>query len=534
MNWFLEDSKEQIYWEEVIRPYTPKSKAAQDLWENMQPFLPGEEETWQEEMEYLTIILDAVKIKRSLLVEWEILFSGFYDIRSLLDKLMYRKFTDTDYLTDLFSLKQFLWISHQLSQQIINTFAKKQEIIKKTDWFQTAEQPWETWLKILQPKNKSQNYYPNFALQDIDDDKLANLRRTKRIKLREIREYEKKLHTQLQEIFDVKINLERYLIISAGDRKMPLISDSPFFKFIRKQGEEYIYYLELSKDEIELKNELTKIDKLIIHEEKRRLEEIWQQLISAVPIWINAHISWGKFEVYLKKVHMAIEMDGVRPIINKKNKYTFEVKNGEHPHLKLIWNKVEHSMKLVSIMIDEGITVIYGANMSGKTIVLRTVGLLIALAHYGFFVPAGKFSFSLINHLSLLSGDYQNISNGLSSFGAEVIRLNRDLSCEGKVMYLLDEIGKGTNPFEGEALAIGTLRYLKQKKGVCCLMVTHYPNLITEDDICLYEVNAYQPIKVSEGMIPLKGIATAAKLGLQPQIINFAKEYLKHIKVKGK
>src|SRR3569833_3096567 len=114
--------------------------------------------------------------------------------------------------------------------------------------------------------------------------------------------------------------------------------------------------------------------------------------------------------------------------------------------------------------------------MGGKTVVLKTFGLLQALAQFGMPVPAARFAFHPVERIGLSGGDEQSMDSGLSSFGAEVQRLAELLHGGTRALLLLDEVARTTNPEEGEALAIGLAGYLLHS-GHAALMASHFPGV---------------------------------------------------------
>ena len=272
-----------------------------------------------------------------------------------------------------------------------------------------------------------------------------------------------------------------------------------------------------------------KIENLIKTQEKNRFKELFEAISFDLPLWIDAHEKWGNVEIIFKKAQMAIDYNGVKPSLERQGENGLSIREGYHPYLNSIWQKNNQGMSPISLIIKNGVTVLYGANMSGKTIALRTVGLLQALAQFGFYVPAKEFRFSFVAHISLMSGDYQDIAKGLSSFAAEVIRIKEDLSFEKQILYLLDEVGKGTNPLEGEAITVALINYLQQKPDIFCVLVTHFPNVIQQNGIELYETNKYKLKKVEKGKMVFEAISVAAELGLPERIVNGAKEYLRRL-----
>ncbi|OEF97265.1 hypothetical protein BHF71_03780 [Vulcanibacillus modesticaldus] len=536
MSWFIEDTKQQIYFEEVINPYVPQSKLARKLWNNMQPYQIGEEEKWNEEMEQLTILIQMLKRNKFLLQELDQLYSKFNDIQLLLDWIIYQDYSRIDPLIDGFHIKQFLWFSHSLSE-IINQNLNDNEkaLLVNTNWYKMLQHDWGKWLQRLQPSSTARSYYPDFALQDIDDQRLKELRRRKRELLKKIYHLEKSHKEQVENKYKVTLNSEGYLLLQTTDDRLPRILEDHLFKLLRQQGEEMVFRLVPLELERKIAKDLTDLEQMIEKEEERRFKEFLAQFSVEAKELINAHHQWTKIEVLYKKAQMAIELNGVKPII--KNSTTKEdvrcnilLKNGIHPFIREVWLQKQHDMKPITIELEDKVSVLFGANMSGKTIILRTVGLMVALAQYGFYVPAEEFRFSFISHLSLITGDFQDINMGLSSFGAEIVRISKNLSFGGKVFYLIDEVGRGTNPIEGEAIAIAILRYLRKKAGSYSLFVSHFPNLIQEKGITLYEVKNYQPTKMDGGKMVFEAITVAENLGLPSEVVEDAKNYLHQLR----
>ncbi len=130
----------------------------------------------------------------------------------------------------------------------------------------------------------------------------------------------------------------------------------------------------------------------------------------------------------------------------------------------------------VDISFGHNPTIITGANMAGKTVLLRTVALSQFLVQFGFFVPATKAIISLVDHVMLSVGDKQSELQGLSSFGAEMVRINEIIQTirSGKrVLALIDEPGRTTNPTEGLAI-VKSIVELFEAKRVPGLITTHY------------------------------------------------------------
>ena len=153
-----------------------------------------------------------------------------------------------------------------------------------------------------------------------------------------------------------------------------------------------------------------------------------------------------------------------------------------NPEVRAVLERSGRDFTPISIELGKGTTLLTGANMGGKSVALKTVVLNVCLAHMGFFVFAKKATMPMFDGVCLISEDMQSISDGLSSFGAEIVRLNEIvINMEGKHLFIaLDEFARGTNPQEGALIARAIAKYLNAKNSVS-FMTTHYDNIACED-----------------------------------------------------
>lgn len=151
------------------------------------------------------------------------------------------------------------------------------------------------------------------------------------------------------------------------------------------------------------------------------------------------------------------------------------VEDMTHPQVEGVLRQNGLPFTPVSLLLEQGATVITGANMGGKSVSLQAVVLNLRLMHTGYFVFADHMSAPLFHAVEMIGADGQSAARGLSSFGAEVKGLDEVLKREkGKFFFLaLDEFARGTNPAEGAALARALVEYLN---GLDCVAVltTHY------------------------------------------------------------
>ncbi|NUN08773.1 MAG: endonuclease MutS2 [Ignavibacteriaceae bacterium] len=155
----------------------------------------------------------------------------------------------------------------------------------------------------------------------------------------------------------------------------------------------------------------------------------------------------------------------------------FNIRNGRHP---LLLNKLgKNSTVALNLEADENqVILITGPNAGGKTVVLKTVGLLVAMVQTGIHIPADPDSgFLTFGSIKVDIGDQQSIEDDLSTFSSHLMNIKGILNNAGqRTLVLIDEIGTGTDPEAGAAIASAALVELKQK-GALTLATTHHTSL---------------------------------------------------------
>lgn len=132
----------------------------------------------------------------------------------------------------------------------------------------------------------------------------------------------------------------------------------------------------------------------------------------------------------------------------------------------------------VDIDLYQGVCFITGANMAGKTVLLKTIGVAQLMAQFGMFVPARKARINLVDDVVLCIGDEQNEMKGLSSFASEIIKISNTLqrAHNEHLLVLIDEPARTTNPIEGKAI-VQSLATILESKSSFSLITTHYSQL---------------------------------------------------------
>ena len=178
-----------------------------------------------------------------------------------------------------------------------------------------------------------------------------------------------------------------------------------------------------------------------------------------------------KLDFIFAKGKLSLEMDGTEPKINLEQ--YMELKGARHPMLD------KASCVPLDFQIGKGIrgVIITGPNTGGKTVAIKTVALMSAMACSGLHVPCNEADICMQNQILCDIGDGQNISDNLSTFSAHIKNVLDILKrVRPESLVIMDELGSGTDPQEGMGIAIAILEELR-KSGALFLVTTHYPEV---------------------------------------------------------
>lgn len=226
---------------------------------------------------------------------------------------------------------------------------------------------------------------------------------------------------------------------------------------------------------IDLNNHLRELQ-LAEHREIRRiLGELTQWLrMNGEDIRRNVAIL-AELDFVQAKSAMSLEYEGVKPRLNREN--LTRIEGGRHPLLMSREHSDHGKVVPLDLVLGERFRtlIITGPNAGGKTVALKTVGLLTLMAQAGMHVPASAGTeLAVYDTVFADIGDQQSIERDLSSFSAHLQQLKRIIDESGeKTLVLIDELGAGTDPAEGSALGMATLDILTERGG-CTLVTTHH------------------------------------------------------------
>ena len=264
---------------------------------------------------------------------------------------------------------------------------------------------------------------------------------------------------------------------------------------------------------------------------ERILTALTAQVAAIEPQFQFSYQAMLEIDILLAKARMALEMKAFKPAVRYET--SFSLIRVRHPLID--------PAKCVPVDIALGETydslMITGPNTGGKTVTLKTAGLLCAMAQCGFLIPADERSEICVFQEFLVDiGDEQSIEQSLSTFSGHIKKITGILElARPDTLVLLDELGAGTDPAEGAALAVSIIEALR-RRGVLLMATTHYaelkvfaletPGVVNAS--CEFDLETLRPTyKLSVG-VPGKSNAflISEKLGIPSEIIDAARQHL--------
>ncbi|MFY7887619.1 MAG: endonuclease MutS2 [Spirosomataceae bacterium] len=285
---------------------------------------------------------------------------------------------------------------------------------------------------------------------------------------------------------------------------------------------------------LEANNEIKELESAERREIVRILMQLTTRLRPAVPVLKRAYTFLGIIDFVRSKARYALELDAVAPLAI--NTQLIDWKDARHPLLYASFKKAGKSVVPLSARLDSEnrILLISGPNAGGKSVTLKTLGLVQYMYQCGLLVPMNEYStIGIFRNIFIDIGDEQSLENDLSTYSSHLTNMKHFLlQSDRKTMFLIDEFGTGTEPSLGGAIAESILEDLN-RSGAYGAINTHYTNLKTFADrtkglvngAMRYDAENLEPLYELEIGKPGSSFAIeiAYKIGLPKAVIDKAK-----------
>ncbi|MGC2236500.1 MAG: endonuclease MutS2 [Pyrinomonadaceae bacterium] len=288
---------------------------------------------------------------------------------------------------------------------------------------------------------------------------------------------------------------------------------------------------------IEANNELQNLKGKEEREISRILFALTEELRQQLPAIETAVAAVAELDFIKTKVEFARRFKAIVPEISDDD--TLSLVEARHPLLEENLRETDNEIIPVSFKLTKqnSVMIISGANAGGKTVVLKTAGLLGLMAISGLPVPAREAQIPFYKSVLADIGDQQSLSANLSTFSSHITNIAGMMrECQRLALVLLDEVGTGTDPEEGSALGVAVVDYFRQNCGAQVIASTHYRGLkiyaSTDENVLNASVEfnekTLQPTyKLLVGLAGASsGIEIARRFGIRDDVIENARQNL--------
>ena len=285
---------------------------------------------------------------------------------------------------------------------------------------------------------------------------------------------------------------------------------------------------------IELENEIAELHFAETREVERILLEFTDFLRPYVPELLGSAAFIGEIDFLMAKARTALDLRAGMPVIADDG--TLNLRKARHPLLEKALEKEGRSIvpQSVTLTPEKHILLISGPNAGGKSVCLKTVGLLQYMFQWGMLIPTSESSeMPVFDRIAVSIGDDQSLENDLSTYSSFLADMKEMLSyADARTLILIDEFGSGTEPAAGGAIAESILAEL-DRRGTYGVITTHYTNLKlyasgagsgVVNGAMLFDAAKIEPLFVLETGLPGNSFAfeLARKMGLPEAIVHDA------------
>lgn len=411
----------------------------------------------------------------------------------------------------------------------------------------------EDLLNELDPRRDRMN---TFYIYNEFSPKLDAYRTKKKEYEQQIRREQKQAREELRKKYGVQLTPKFDIVVAKSHPDFEMIQSLEELEMTDQDYMSVTLQLKPTEKIYEFVQAAEELNAEIEQEEERVREMLSRKIAEKEAVLLENCEKMGALDLALARAIYAMKHDLTKPEIVEDHVISFE--DGRNLQVEDIIREKGKTFCPISLSLADGVTMITGANMGGKTISLKLAGQIPILAQYGFFVPAKHAKIGLSNYMQILIGDSQSVERGLSSFGSEMEELKEILDKgQERSLILIDEIASGTNPTEGTALTKSLVDYLIEKPYIS-LITTHFESVTERKDIVNMQVRGladcnftllnreiqhanrrdriniiskymdYRLYRVdSEAQVPKEALSIAAMLGINKEIIEGAKKYMK-------
>lgn len=478
---FMDDStKESLDFQYILNNISPITPYGIMYKGRLKPFKLGEEGKLIKELDKLELFLPYIENKE-IRREFNNIFAHIKDLRTSIKRAM-EGFILTE--VELFEIKIFLFLITDLNKLVVKSNIP---IFRDTEIISI-----ESLERALDPEDTG---ISTFYIYDAYSTELKDLREGRREADKEIKLEKKNIKEEIKKELGIDLRSDGSITISKDNKTLlGELENYPYLSYVSETYMNIKFSIKHTDKIISLERKITILKDKEEKEEQNIRENLSKEIGKKRKEIFRNMGNIGRLDLLIAKAKYSLDIKGIKPKITEQEGIT--IVDGVHPKVQEFLKGKKLEFTPISIDLKEGVTCITGANMGGKSISLKLVGLLSAMAQYGLFVPAKFMALGLNKYIKSSIGDMQSTDSGLSTFGGEIKIVSEAISrANERGLILIDELARGTNPEEGHAISRAIVTYLKGRKSIT-LLTTHYDNVANSEDIVHLQVVGLSKINI--------------------------------------
>ena len=460
-------TRSETGFDQVVQSINVMTPFGKNRMKEMKPFFPGEEDLLNREFHKLEELLQLAE-ENPRTVEFLIeTFMDMKDVRFTIERSKNNALS----VVELFEVKSLLLKMKRVIELLEATGIQLSQEFILMDTLSL--------LDSLDPRKDRMN---TFYIYDDFSETLGELRKRKRELEISARKAQKVIKQQVEVKYGIALTPKFDYVVSKSNKELvKIMKEIPELVACDEDYLSVTFCLKGTEEIDSINKEMDSLSETIEEQELIIRDELSQAIFRYSETLLKNCDKIGELDFTLSKAIYAKQHKCVKPDLIVEHR--IEIEEGRHLVVEEILNEKNKPYCPVGISLQDGVTCITGANMGGKTVSLKLVGLVAILTQYGFFVPCNNAKVGLSNYIHILIGDSQSMQRGLSSFGSEMEELKEILdNSRERSLLLIDEIASGTNPVEGLALTKSLVGYLKIRPYIS-LITTHFDSVTVGEDI---------------------------------------------------
>lgn len=461
---------------------SPSSQLGVVAKKQVTPFLKGEAKELTKELDNLELVYSKFTEQKEEIEQIKNILEEVKDIRGTVKRTNRGSVLDD---VELFEIKKLLFQIEKLSQMVEQLQLNKIYAEELTFFPELAA--------LL---DRGQNKRDSFYLADEYSEELTEIRAEKKKVDNQLLDLKQEQAAEIEALIKRPVPINEEINISKNDEEViKKLESKPQISLVRENFATVTFKLKPNPQIVELKEKkqnLKRKEEICKQKVRQRLTE---QIGGQAEELLADLERIGYLDLLVAKAEFAWKTDSVRPQLGEEDE--IEIKAGRHLVVEEELAAENLEFTPIDVKIKQGSTLITGPNMGGKTVSVKLIGLLIAMAQHGLFVPAVSLQFSLRNFV-YFSVTSDTLASGLSTFGTEINNLKEVVTVASQSgLILIDEVAHGTNPKEGYAIAAAIIKKLATMKSIA-VFTTHFERLAVNLNVPHLQVKGLDEAKLIE------------------------------------